>query len=131
MKQVQLNEHGSPGASKLLETTIPEPKAGEVVIQVEVIGVNYSDALRRRNQYFQPTPLPYVLGSEAVGQIVSVGEFVTGPYLIGIIALAILPLGGRVYAVYVSDIVAYCVPLPSNGDAKSATAIFAQDTTAQ
>ena len=94
MQQVQLNQYGTPDVLKLVDTDIPQPKAGEVVIKVEAIGVNYSDTLRRRDKYFQPTPLPYVLGSEAVGQIVSVGEGVTEPYDIGATVLAILPFGG-------------------------------------
>jgi NADPH:quinone reductase len=130
MKQVQLNQYGSPDELKLVETNIPQPKAGEVVIKVEAIGVNYSDTLRRRNQYFQPTPLPYILGSEAVGQIVSTGEGVTEPYVIGATVLAILPFGGG-YSEYVSAIAQYCVPLPPNIDAKTATAIFVQGSTAQ
>ena len=130
MKQVQINQYGTPDVLQLIDTDIPQPKPGEVVIKVEAIGVNYSDTLRRRNQYFQPTPLPYVLGSEAVGQIVSVGEGVAEPYIIGTTVLAILPFGGG-YAEYVSAIAQYCVPLPPNINAKTATAIFVQGTTAQ
>jgi NADPH2:quinone reductase len=130
MKQVQLNQYGTPEVLKLVETDIPQPKAGQVVVEVKAIGVNYSDTLRRRNQYFQPTPLPYILGSEAVGQIVSVGEGVTDPYVVGARVLAILPFGGG-YAEYVSAIAQYCVPLPPNIDAKTATAIFVQGSTAQ
>lgn len=130
MKQVQLNQYGTPDVLKLVDTEIPQPKAGEVVIKAEAIGVNYSDTLRRRNLYFQPTPLPYVLGSEAVGQIVSVGEGVEQPYVVGTTVLAILPFGGG-YAEYVVAIAQYCVPLPPNIDAKTATAIFVQGSTAQ
>lgn len=130
MKQVQLNQYGSPDELKLIETNVPQPQAGEVLIEVEAIGVNYSDTLRRRNQYFQPTPLPYILGSEAVGQIVSVGNGVDDPFKVGTTVLAILPFGGG-YSEYVSAIAQYCVPLPPNIDAKSATAIFVQGSTAQ
>jgi NADPH2:quinone reductase len=130
MKQVQLNRYGSPDELSLVETNIPQPKVGEVIIKIEAIGVNYSDTLRRRNQYFQPTPLPYILGSEAVGQIVSVGEGVREPYGIGATVLAILPFGGG-YSEYVSAIAQYCVLLPPNIDAKTATAIFVQGSTAQ
>ncbi|MEY3243027.1 MAG: hypothetical protein RIR11_4466 [Bacteroidota bacterium] len=130
MKLVQLNQYGLPDELKLVETSIPQPKDGEVVIKVEAIGVNFSDTLRRRNQYFQPTPLPYVLGSEAVGYIIAVSEGVTEPYEIGTRVLAILPFGGG-YAEYVAAIAQYCVPLPPNIDAKTATAIFVQGSTAQ
>ena len=130
MKQVQLHHYGSPEVLTLVETSIPQPKAGEVLIQVEAIGINYSDILRRRNQYFQPTPLPYVLGSEAVGKIVAVGKEVAEPYTIGATVLAILPFGGG-YSEYVIAFAQYCVPLPPNISAHNATAIFVQGSTAQ
>ena len=50
MKQVQINQYGTPDVLTLVDAGIPQPKAGEVVIKVEAIGVNYSDTLRRRNQ---------------------------------------------------------------------------------
>lgn len=130
MKKIVINEYGTPDVLKLVETEIPLPKAGEVIIKVEAIGVNYADILRRKNKYFQLTPLPYVLGSEAVGKIVGVGEGVGAPYLVGATVLAILPFGGG-YAEYVAAIAQYCVPLPLAIDAKAATAIFVQGSTAQ
>jgi NADPH:quinone reductase len=130
MKQVQFSQYGTPNVLKLIETDIPQPKTGEVLIKIEAIGVNYSDTLRRRNKYFQATPLSYILGSEAVGKIVSIGEGVSEPYVIGTTVLAILPFGGG-YSEYVSAIAQYCVPLPPNIDAKTATAIFVQGSTAQ
>jgi NADPH:quinone reductase len=129
-KQVKIDQYGSPDVLKLVEVEIPQAKTGEVVIKVEAIGVNYSDILRRKDKYFQPSPLPYVLGSEAVGQIISIGEGVTEPYVIGATILAILPFGGG-YAEYVSAIAQYCVPLPPHIDAKTATGIFVQGSTAQ
>ncbi len=130
MKQVQLTGYGTPDVLKLIDTAIPQPKEGEVLIKVEAIGVNFSDTLRRRNHYFQTTHLPYVLGSEAVGEIISVGEDVIEPYAIGARVLAMLPHGGG-YAEYVAAIAQYCVPLPPNIDSTTATAIFVQGSTAQ
>ncbi len=130
MKQVQFTQYGLPEVLKLVESDVPQPKAGELIIRVDAIGVNYADTLRRRNKYFQPTLLPYVLGSEAVGQIISVGDGVAEPYVIGATILAMLPFGGG-YAEYVTAIAQYCVPLLLNIDAKTATAIFVQGSTAQ
>ncbi len=128
-KQVVFNQFGSPEVLKYVDFIIPEPIAGEVIIKTEAIGVNFSDTLRRRNTYFQPTSLPYVPGSEVVGEIVSVGKGVGEPYIKGARVLAILPAGGG-YAEYITAITQYCVPLPPNIDAASATAIFVQGTTA-
>ncbi|NBP70458.1 MAG: NADPH:quinone reductase [Cytophagia bacterium] len=130
MMQVELSQFGSPDELKLVERKIPLPKSGEVIIKTEAIGVNYADILRRRNQYFQSTPLPYVLGAEAVGKIIAVGEGVSEPYSVGASVLAILPGGGG-YSEYVAAIAQYCIILPPNVDAKTATAIFVQGSTAQ
>lgn len=130
MKQVKMTEYGSPDVLKLVDADMPQPKAGEVVIKTNAIGVNYSDILRRQNKYFMPTPLPFVLGTEAVGVIEAVGEGVAEPYVKGVRVLAILPQAGG-YAEYASAIAQYCVPLPPNIDDKTATAIFVQGSTAQ
>ena len=74
MKQVQIRKYGSAEALELVKVNAPQPGPGEVLVNVEAIGVNYSDILRRRNEYFLPTPLPYVLGTEAVGEVVALGE---------------------------------------------------------
>lgn len=130
MEQVQMQDYGSPEVLNLVETEIPSPKAGEVLVKVKTIGVNYSDILRRKNTYFQETPLPFVLGTEAVGEIVAVGEDVTIPYVVGTTVLAILPSASG-YSEYVTAIAQYCVPLPPEMDKEKATAIFVQGTTAQ
>ncbi|WP_020606574.1 quinone oxidoreductase family protein [Spirosoma spitsbergense] len=130
MKQVQFDQYGSPDVLTLVEAPIPQPNPGEVVIKVQAIGVNYSDTQRRRNMYFQLTPLPFVPGTEAVGQVVAVGDGVNEPYLPGATVLAILPGGGG-YAEYALAPAAYCIPLPPGIDANTATAIFVQGSTAQ
>lgn len=130
MKQVQFSQFGSPDVLQIVKTKLPTPQAGEVLIRIQAIGVNYADVLRRKNTYFQPTPLPFVLGSEVVGNIIAVGEGVTEPYIEGLTVLAILPSGGG-YAEYVTAIAAYCIPLPPHLDAKAATALFVQGSTAQ
>ncbi len=130
MKQVVFTEYGQPEVLKLVVVEKPQPKAGEVLIKVTAIGVNYSDILRRTNTYFMPTPLPFVLGTEAVGIIEEVGEGVAEPYAIGTRVLAILPQAGG-YATYANALAQYCVPLPPNIDDKTATAIFVQGSSAQ
>lgn len=130
MRYIQLSSFGHATNLKMEEKEIPQPKAGEILIQVEAIGVNYSDILRRTNTYFMPTPLPYTLGSEAVGKIVKLGEGVnTSHFEIGKRVLAILPFGGG-YAEQVLANEQYCIPLPPPIQPKDATAIFVQGSTA-
>ena len=129
-KQIILPQYGSPEVLLWRDAQLPSPKAGEVIVKTEAIGVNYSDTLRRRNLYFQPTPLPYVLGAEVVGEIVQTGEGVEPPFVKGARVLAILPAGGG-YSEYVTAMAHYCVPLPPNISSPAATGIFVQGSTAQ
>ncbi|MEO0471295.1 MAG: zinc-binding dehydrogenase [Bacteroidota bacterium] len=129
MKKIQFSTYGAPEVLQLCEVKMPQPGPGQVLVKVAAAGVNFSDILRRENRYFMPTPLPYVPGSEAVGEIVSIGEGVTAPYLPVTRILAILPGGGG-YAEYVLADAAYCVPLPPSISSEAATAIFVQGSTA-
>ena len=131
MKQVIFNAYGSANVLEVTTADKPVPGKGEVRIQVEAAGVNYSDILRRRNTYFMPTPLPYVLGAEVVGRVDAFGEFENTPTLsIGDRVLAILPYGGG-YAEYACANAQYCIPLPPSIDSPAATALFVQGSTAQ
>lgn len=129
MKQIRFTDYGSADVLQVAETAVPSPREGELLVRVRAAGVNYSDVLRRRNTYFMPTPLPYVLGSEAVGEVAAAGEGVSSSYPVGSRVLAILPSGGG-YSEYVAAPVPYCVPLPPSVDSKAASAIFVQGTTA-
>lgn len=125
-----MNAYGTPNVLTIIETAVPTPQPGEILLKVEAIGVNYSDVLRRKNTYFMPTPLPYILGAEAVGEIVGLGEGVPPvPFGIGSRVLAILPNGGG-YSEYIAAQAQFCVPLPPNIDAATASAIFVQGSTA-
>ena len=130
MQQIQFSEYGTPDVLKLVKADVPQPKTGELLIKVAAAGVNYADVLRRKNNYFMPTPLPFVLGTEAVGEIAAVGEGLEATaFQVGNRVLAILPHGGG-YSEYVSANNQFCVPLPPQIEAAKATAIFVQGSTA-
>lgn len=129
-KQVVFSRYGTPDVMELVDRDISQPGPGELLLRTEAIGVNYSDTMRRRNTYFQPTPLPFVPGGEVVGIIVAMGEGVGAPFVTGSRVLAILPGGGG-YAGMVTAIAQYCIPLPEELDPKTSTAIFIQGSTAQ
>lgn len=127
---VLFERYGDAGVLEYRETGVPACGPGEVLLRTSAIGVNYSDALRRRNAYFLPTPLPYVPGTEVVGTVLEAGAGVEAPYLPGTRVLAILPAGGG-YAELVTAAAPYCVPLPPAIDDRTATGIFVQGSTAQ
>jgi NADPH2:quinone reductase len=126
--QLRFHEFGGPEQLRLDAVDLPAPAAGEVLVRVEAAGLNYADILRRKNEFFLPTPLPHAVGTEAVGVITASGEDRAG-LRVGDRVLAILP-GGGACADYALAPAQYCVPLPPHIDSRAATAIFVQGSTA-
>ena len=58
---------------------LPDPvaKAGEIVVDINAIGVNYPDGLMVQGLYQMKPPFPFVPGSEAAGTVSQVGEGVS------------------------------------------------------
>jgi NADPH:quinone reductase len=130
MKQIQFTKFGAPSVLEIIEKPMPVPNKDEVLIQTEVIGVNYSDILRRKNTYFLPTELPFVPGAEVVGKIIEKSENNSYSHLvIGSRVLAVLPNGGA-YSEYVTANGQFCISIPESISSKEASAIFVQGTTA-
>ncbi len=76
MQAIQIHSNGGPEVLQMSTLPDPEPGAGEVLIRIEASGVNFIDIYFREGRY--PAPLPYTLGQEAAGTIVSVGPEVDG-----------------------------------------------------
>ncbi len=74
-KRIQFSQHGGPEVMQLVDVDMPEPAAGEVLIENKAIGVNYIDTYVRSGLY--PASLPSGLGTEAAGVVKSLGEGVT------------------------------------------------------
>lgn len=56
------------------DVEIPKAKAGEVVIDVSAIGVNYPDGLLVQGLYQMKPPFPFIPGNEVAGVISEIGE---------------------------------------------------------
>jgi len=76
MKAVQINEHGGPEALKYQDVADLEPGAGEALVDVQAVGVNYADVYNRAGVNPGP-PLPRTIGMEGAGVVRSVGQGVT------------------------------------------------------
>ncbi|MFM0439435.1 SDR family NAD(P)-dependent oxidoreductase [Paraburkholderia strydomiana] len=61
---------------KLSDAPVPEPQAGEVVLQVSHAALNPADLYLAEKRYPYPVhpPLPHVLGRDGVGTIIKVGD---------------------------------------------------------
>ncbi|MFE9045508.1 quinone oxidoreductase family protein [Streptomyces sp. NPDC007818] len=73
---VQVRRTGGPEVLEVAEVAIGAPGRGELLVDVAAAGVNYIDTYQRAGLY--PVPLPYILGLEGAGTVVSVGPDVRG-----------------------------------------------------
>jgi NADPH:quinone reductase len=59
------------------ELPTPQPKAGEVLVEIKAASLNFPDLLIVQNKYQHKPALPFVPGSEYAGVVAAVGEGVT------------------------------------------------------
>lgn len=122
-----VGEHaGGPETLQLLERPVPVPAAGEVLVRVQAVGVNYPDGLLLRDLYQVKPPRPLVPGSELCGVIEDVGGAVTqfqrGDVVIG-------RCGWGAMAEYVTLPQERCVRIPASlPRAEAACFLFAYAT---
>ncbi|HQY44983.1 MAG TPA: alcohol dehydrogenase catalytic domain-containing protein, partial [Paracoccaceae bacterium] len=109
MRAVEITKPGGPEVLALCNRPVPQPGAGQILIEVAFAGVNRPDALQRAGAYAPPpsaSPLP---GLEASGKIAALGSGVSG-WQVGDQVCALLPGGG--YAEYVVTPAAHALPVP-------------------
>jgi NADPH2:quinone reductase len=63
---------------RLVETDEPTPGRGEALLKVLWAALNPADAFLAQAQYPAKPPLPHILGRDALGEVLAVGEGVTG-----------------------------------------------------
>ena len=105
-------EHGTGGAPEVMhlgQTAAPQAGPGDVLIKVAYAGVNRPDCLQRSGRYPPPPGASPILGLEASGHVVAVGEGVT-QWRIGD-AVCGLANGGA-YAEYVAIPQGQVLPVP-------------------
>lgn len=77
MKAVLCKEFGDPESLSLEEVPAPEPKAGEVLLDVHACGLNFPDVLMIQGKYQSQPPFPFAPGGEVAGTVAALGEGVT------------------------------------------------------
>ena len=98
MKAVVCTELGEPELLKIKDIDKPSVGKGEVLIKVEVAGVNFPDALLVQGKYQIVMDPPFVPGNEICGVVEEVGDDVELP--IGTKVIGLPPIGG--FSEYVS-----------------------------
>lgn len=131
MRAIQIAEIGGPEVLKIAD--LPEPVAGpgELLVDVSVAGVNFSDVNTRRGTHHvrlggQPLAYPLIPGEEGVGHVRAIGENVSG-FDVGDRVVWLRPLGN--YAEVAKPFAGFTVKVPvaiSDHDAL----VYAQGLTA-
>jgi NADPH2:quinone reductase len=78
MRRVVCREIGPPERLEVETVDAPEPRPGQVVVAVRCAGVNFVDALLVAGKYQIKMTPPFTPGSEIAGEIVALGDGVTG-----------------------------------------------------
>ena len=73
MKSIRVITPGGPEALQYVDVPDPQPGPGEVLVRAQAAGINFSDVGRRKSQRPVKT-----LGGETVGEVLALGEGVTG-----------------------------------------------------
>jgi NADPH2:quinone reductase len=75
MKAVRIHTFGGPEVYRYEEIPEPVPGAGQVLVAIEAVGVNFIEVYQRTGLY--PVALPATPGSEAAGTVAAAGPGVT------------------------------------------------------
>lgn len=78
MKAINITRTGGPEVLEYTDVAAPAPAPGQVLVAVDVAGVNYIDTYYREGIYHHATP--FVLGSEGTGRVLEdpSGEYAPG-----------------------------------------------------
>ena len=125
MKVIRIHATGGTEVLKYEEIRDPKPKEGEALVKIEATGLNFIEIYFRTGIY--KAPLPLILGTEAAGTVVEVGDGVSD-----------VKVGDRVattnasgsYAELASVPVQRLVPLPAHVTTRQAAAAMLQGMTA-
>jgi NADPH2:quinone reductase len=125
MKAIRVNQVGGPDVLRLEEIPDPTPAAGEALVKLDAIGVNFMEVYQRKGLYSRP--LPFTPGGEGAGTVVAVGAGVN-----------VVRVGDRVasseldgsYAELATVKADRLVVLPRGVDTRTAAAFMLQGITA-
>ncbi len=76
MRAIRVHQIGGPEVMRLEETELAAPGPGEVRVCNYAIGVNFIDVYFRKGQ--NPAPVPFTPGNEGAGEVVAIGDGVSG-----------------------------------------------------
>lgn len=116
MRRIVFRRHGGPEVLELEQAPRPEPGEGELLIEVDAIGVSRPVVRLTRGN----SELPHVPGGEVVGRVAAIGAGVTG-WRVGQRAAGLAFTGA--YAEFVTVSAPFLAPVPDHVDDAAAVAL--------
>jgi NADPH:quinone reductase len=126
MQAIRVHTPGGVDALRSEDVATPTPKAGEALVKIEAVGINFIDIYVRSGMY--KNPLPLTLGQEGAGVVEAVGPNVTEVQVGARVAYSSIPGSYAEYAVVPA---ARLVQIPPGLTAQDAAAAMLQGMTAQ
>lgn len=122
MKAIEITDITIEDNLRLIETDIPSPAAGQVLIKMAYTSVNRPDLLQRKGLHPIPEGASLFPGLDAAGEVVALGKNCEKYDInIGDKVCALLPGGG--YAEYAIADAALCLPCPKSLTLKQAATL--------
>lgn len=120
MQQIRFTTHGGPEVIMVEKSSLPQLKAGQMLIKVAYAGVNRPDCLQRAGAYPPPQGVTPIPGLEVAGEIVALGQGVEG-YRVGDAVTSLVSGGG--YAEFCLVDAPLAMPIPQGCDLLNAAAL--------
>jgi NADPH2:quinone reductase len=111
MRQIYFEGAGGPDVIRVGEAKVPQPRKGQVLIEVVAAGVNRPDCIQRAGFYPPPPGESNIPGLEISGRVVARGDDVAD-FVPGDEICALVGSGG--YAEYALAESALCLPVPKS-----------------
>ncbi|HYG84997.1 MAG TPA: NADPH:quinone oxidoreductase family protein [Azospirillum sp.] len=121
MKAMQCMAYGDRPELWIGEIEDPVPGPGEVLIEVETVGLGYFDAVLLAGKYQERPALPFVPGREHAGRVMALGEG-ADPSLLGK-RVAAIAFGGALAEKALAH-AAHCMIVPPNMSAAAAGSLL-------
>lgn len=121
MRAVFARQPGGAEQLHIEDVEIPTPGPQELLIKVAAAAINRADINQREGNYPMPDGVTEILGLEAAGEVVEVGNEVDG-WAVGDKVCALLIGGG--YAEYVTVPASIALPWPAGSDEIGAASVY-------
>lgn len=120
MRAIAIREPGGPEVLTVVDLPMPAPGPEELLVRVKAAGVNRPDCLQRQGVYPPPPGASDIPGLEIAGEVVEIGNRVSG-FTVGDLVCGLVPGGG--YAEYCVIDESNALPVPGGLTMNEAAAI--------